>query len=151
MGLFDGIGKKLAQSGQDTVKKAKSFAETTKLNSQISEEQRALTAFYSQIGEKYYELYKDSPGEEFAQTCDRITAGQMRIAEMQTEVQRLKNTRLCPKCGAVSAANVQFCASCGAELPKQEQPEPEAEEQQTADSADVPVEQEPAREETGDL
>ena len=131
MGLLDGIGKKIAQSGQDTVKKAKSFAEATRINSQIAEEQRAVSAFYSQIGEKYYTLYKDAPADEFAQTCDRITAGLIRIAELQTEVQRLKNTRLCPKCGAVSAANVQFCASCGAELPK-----PAVQEVDIADSAE---------------
>ena len=138
MGLLDGIGKKIAQSGQDTVKKAKSFADATRINGQIAEEQRAVSAFYSQIGEKYYTLYKDAPADEFSQTCDRITAGLMRIAELQTEVQRLKNTRLCPKCGAVSAANVQFCASCGAELPKQEVQEvPEANYTEATEAADT--------------
>jgi len=126
MGLFDGIGKKIAQTGQDTVNKAKSFAEIAKINGQIAEEQRALSAFFAQIGEKYYKLYKDAPSGEFIQLCDRITASQIRIAELQTDVQRLKNTKLCPKCGAVCASNVLFCSSCGAQLP---QPEPPAEEE----------------------
>jgi len=127
MGLLDGIGKIITQTGQDTVKKAKSFAEATKINSQIAEEQRALNTFYAQIGEKYYKLYKDAPADEFAQLCDRLTAGIIRIAELQTEVQRLKNTKMCPKCGAVCPINVLFCSTCGAQLPKYEPEEIEAE------------------------
>jgi len=117
MGLFDEIGKKITQSGQETVKKAKSIAETAKINSQISDEQKTLATFYAQIGEKYYSLFKDAPAEELSQLCDRVTACIIRIAELQTEIQLLKNTRLCPKCGAVCAINVQFCSSCGAQLP----------------------------------
>ena len=126
MGLFDEIGKKIAKSGQDTVKKAKDFAEITKLNGQISEEHRALTAFYAQIGEKYYSLYKDAPQEEFAQSCARISAGLKRIAENQALIQTLKNTKLCPKCGAECEQNVQFCSSCGEKLPMPEPVKPEA-------------------------
>jgi len=137
MGLFDGIGKKIAQTGQDTVNKAKSLAEIAKINGQITEEQRALTAFFAQIGEKYYKLYKDAPSGEFIQLCDRITASQIRIAELQTDVQRLRNTKLCPKCGAVCASNVQYCSSCGAQLPQPEppaQPETQPEPEQCCDS-----------------
>ena len=117
MGLFDEIGKKIAKSGQETVKKAKDLAGIAKLNGQIAEEQRALTAFYAQIGEKYYELYKDAPQEQFVQFCERITAGLQRIAELQAEVLKLKNTRACPKCGAACPTDVLFCGACGEQLP----------------------------------
>ena len=120
MGLMEDIGKRIAQSGQDTIKKAKSYAETAKINGQIAEEQRVLTAFYAQMGEKYYNLHKGDPTDEFAQYCDRITAGQMRIAELQMEIQRLKNSRFCSNCGAECPLNVQFCSSCGTRLPSLE-------------------------------
>jgi len=129
MGILDEIGKKIAKSSQETVKKAKSIAETTRLNNQIAEEQRTLTAFYAQIGEKYYVSNKNAPAEEYAQFCDRVTAGLARIAELQTEIQKLKNTRFCPNCGAACPINVQFCASCGTQLPPMditEQSPPEA-------------------------
>ena len=128
MSLFNEIKGKITKSSQDTVKKAKSIAGIVKINNQITEEQRALTTFYSQIGEKYYSIHKDDPDVEFSQYCDRITAGIMRIAELQTEVQRLKNTRLCPKCGNACPLNVQFCSACGAKLPKLD-PEQDAVEQ----------------------
>ena len=150
MGLMDEIGKKLSQTGKDTVKKAKSVAETVKINNQISEEQRALNTFYTQIGEKYYSIYKDAPADEFTQICDRITAGIIRIAELQTEAQRLKNTRLCPKCGAVCPLSVQFCSACGTRLPKVEPPtmEPPAVEPPTVEppAAELPDVEPPAAE-----
>ena len=121
MSLFSEIKGRIARSSQDTVKKAKTIASIAKINSQIAEEQRTLTAFYSQIGEKYYELYKDAPSDDFSQNCDRITAGLMRIAELRTEIQRMKNTRLCPKCSAACPVNVQFCSACGAQLPMLDQ------------------------------
>ena len=120
MGLFDEIGKKIAKSGQETVKKAKEIADTAKFNSQISEEQRALKEFYAQIGEKYYAAFKDSPHDDFAQPCERITAGLRRIAELQAEIQKIKNTKICPKCGAACPANVLFCGSCGESLAQAE-------------------------------
>jgi len=136
MGLFDGIGKKIMQSGQDTVKKAKTLAEITKINSRISEEQRTLTAFYAQIGEKYYSIYKDAPAEEFAQICDRITAGLSRIAELRIELEKQKSERLCPKCGAACPANVQYCAACGALLPHPDQADVTPSDEDNGDSGD---------------
>ena len=121
MSFFNDIKGKISKSSQDTVKKAKSIAGIAKLNSQIAEEQRALMTFYAQIGEKYYSLNKDAPAEEFAQFCDRITAGIMRVAELQAEIQRLKNTRLCPNCGAACPANVQYCSTCGGQFPQASQ------------------------------
>ncbi|MCL2058690.1 MAG: zinc ribbon domain-containing protein [Oscillospiraceae bacterium] len=129
MRVFNDIGKKVAQTGQQTVKKAKSMTEIVRINTQITEEQRALKAFYTQMGEKYYTLHKDDPGEEFTTLCDRITASLMRVAELQDEVRRHRNTKLCPKCGAACPANVQFCSTCGTQLP-QPDPEPEAEPEQ---------------------
>jgi hypothetical protein len=126
MGMFDEIGKKLAKSGQDTVKKAKEFAEVTRINAQISEEQKALNGFFMQIGEKFFAAVADAPPEEYAPLCERIVAGRRRIAELQLEVQKVKNVRLCPKCGAECAANLQFCGACGEPLPplSLQQPQP---------------------------
>ena len=124
MGLLDEISKKIVKSSQATVNKTKSIAETLKINNQIAEEQRAITAFYAQIGEKYYVLNKAAPADEYAHFCDRVTAGLSRVAELQMEIQRLKNTKVCPNCGADCPINVQFCAACGTQLPQLDQPVP---------------------------
>lgn len=41
MALFDQLGKKLAQTGQSAVKKTKDMAEVAKINSMISDEEKA--------------------------------------------------------------------------------------------------------------
>jgi len=128
MAIIDDIGKKLVKSGQDTLEKAlekaKALVEITRLGGQVADEQNALVTFYAQIGEKYYSLRKDDPDEEYSQFCDRITAGLMRIAELNTEIQRLKGMRLCPKCGAACPVDAKYCSKCGECLPL---PEPAAE------------------------
>ena len=134
MGLFDEIGEKITKSGQDLVKRAREVAEAARISGQITEEQRALTTFYAQIGEKYYEAFKDSPHEEFAQSCERIAAGLNRIAELQAEYNRLKNNRICPKCGAAHGRDVNYCGACGAALTQPEPPAEAAPEQPEAEA-----------------
>ena len=44
--FFEGLGKKVSQTGQDAMKKTKELAEMTKINSQISEEEKKLNKLY---------------------------------------------------------------------------------------------------------
>jgi len=118
MGLLSEIGASIVKSGRDIAENAKSYSKIVTINGQIAEEQRALSVFYSQIGEKYYALHRDQPEAELGPLCDRATAGLMRIAELQADVQRIKNSRLCPNCGAVCKIGSQFCSACGAKLPE---------------------------------
>lgn len=119
MGLFDNFGKKITQSSQDAVQKAKNFADVTKLNSQINDEKKAIVNFYKQVGEKYYSLYGTDPQEEFKQLCEFITAKNNKIAQLETEIRRIQNVNTCPKCGNVCSDTLLFCSSCGESLPKE--------------------------------
>lgn len=121
MGFFDDIGKKISETSQGAVQKAKEIADVTKLNSQVSDEQNAIRNAYSQIGEKYYATYAESPLPEFVQLCEGIAASVEKINELNKEIARVKNIKTCKKCGAECAANVQFCPSCGASVSVKEE------------------------------
>ena len=65
MAFFDNIGRTLSEKGQIAVKKTKDFAEVTKINSLISDEERSINNNYVQIGKLYVSKHSDDCEEEF--------------------------------------------------------------------------------------
>ena len=59
--FFEGLGKKVSQTGQDAMKKTKELAEMTKINSQIAEEEKKLNKLYMKLGQLYYQMHKNNP------------------------------------------------------------------------------------------
>lgn len=129
MAFFEDLGKKVSQTGQDAIKKTKIMAETSKLNSQISSEKRVICDTYSKIGEKYFELFCESPDENLSDFVTAIKEAQQRIEEHEDQIKKLKGIDCCPTCGAELKEGALFCASCGtktAEVPAEEKEEPQA-------------------------
>ena len=91
MGFFDDLGKKLSDASQDVMHKGKEMADTTKFNSQIHDEEKKITAVYSKIGKKYFEVFENAPSEEFKAFIEEIHAAQAKIAEIQEKLNALKN------------------------------------------------------------
>lgn len=91
MGFFDDLGKKLSDASQDVMQKGKEMADTAKFNSQIHDEEKKITAVYSKIGKKYFEVFENAPSEEFKAFIDEIHAAQAKIAEIQEKLNALKN------------------------------------------------------------
>jgi hypothetical protein len=114
MAFFEDLGKKVSQTGQDAIKKTKILAETTKINSQISGEKRVIAENFSKLGEKYCELYSDSPDENLAPFIAAVREAYQKIADYEEQIIRLKGAECCPKCGAEIKDGAQFCVSCGA-------------------------------------
>lgn len=67
MAFFDEVGKKIASTSQGAVQKTKIIAETVKLNSMISNEERNINNAYLQVGKLYYETYGAGPDQLFSQ------------------------------------------------------------------------------------
>ena len=88
--LWD-LGKKLSDASQDVMQKGKEMADTAKFNSQIHGEEKKITAVYSKIGKKYFEVFENAPSEEFKAFIDEIHAAQAKIAEIQEKLNALKN------------------------------------------------------------
>ena len=91
MGFFDDLGKKLSDASQDVMQKGKEMADTAKFNAQIHDEEKKISAVYSKIGKKYFEVFENAPSEDFKAFIDEIHAAQAKIAEIQEKLNTLKN------------------------------------------------------------
>jgi hypothetical protein len=121
MAFFEDLGKKVSQTGQEAIKKTKIMAETTKINSQISAEKRVIADNISKIGERYYELFCDSPDENLAQFVAAIKEAQRKIEDCEDQINKLKGIESCPNCGTELKEGAPFCSNCGAKI-EQAQP-----------------------------
>ena len=90
MGFFDELGKKISDASQDMMQKGKDFADTTKLNSQIHDEERKISAVYTKIGKKYFEEFHQAAGAGYQDLVDEIHPSQAKIAEYQDKLNALK-------------------------------------------------------------
>ena len=55
MAFFDDLGKRISNAGQGVAQSTKNFANITKLNSMITEEEKKVDGLFLQIGKMYYE------------------------------------------------------------------------------------------------
>ena len=90
MGFFDELGKKISDASQDMMQKGKDFADTTKLKSQIHDEERKISAVYTKIGKKYFEEFHQAAGAGYQDLVDEIHASQAKISEYQEKLNALK-------------------------------------------------------------
>jgi len=111
--IFNDLGKKISQTSQEAIKKAKELGEIAKLNGSISEEERNINKYFSQMGEKYLELYGDTTEEPFASYCESIRASKLKIKNYEQEIKLIRNIKICTNCGAQYPNNAIFCSSCG--------------------------------------
>jgi len=81
MGFFDDLGKKLSDASQDVMQKGKEMADTAKFNAQIHDEEKKISAVYSKIGKKYFEVFENAPSEDFKAFIDEIHAAQAKDAK----------------------------------------------------------------------
>ena len=116
MSFFEGIGKKLAQSGQEAAQKAKNTAEVIKLNSMISDEEKRINNSYLQIGKLYYEVYGENPEEQFAQFITDINDCKAKILVHAEQIRIVKGIAECTECGGQVPSGAPFCSSCGSPM-----------------------------------
>ncbi len=64
MAFYDGFGKKIQQTGQSAIEKTKRSAETMKLNSAVSEQEREIQSVYTDIGKLYFKKYANNLEDE---------------------------------------------------------------------------------------
>lgn len=59
MAFFDKIGKTVTEVSQKTIAKTKELADTSRLNTMISEEERIIANQYFQIGKLYVSIHRN--------------------------------------------------------------------------------------------
>ncbi len=124
--IFEKIGKTLTETGKAVTEKTKVVGESARINSKIIAKEGSLRSLYSEIGEYYYNKYKDAPDEEIAEAVNELTDTLNSIADMKNQLLSIKGAVKCTECGAECPIENSFCGQCGARLVK---PEPPVEEE----------------------
>lgn len=91
MAFFNDLGKRLGEVAGETAVKAKDFADTTKLKTEISSQQKRLQSAYAEIGKIYYEQERDVEGSAVADLCAKVEEAQAAIAELEIRIEEIKN------------------------------------------------------------
>lgn len=120
MAFFDGIGKKISQTGQSAVQKTKEMADVVKINTAIAEEEKKLNNYYMQIGRQYAKLHASDQEDAFAELISAVQDSESRIYGFKQQIQDIKGVICCEQCGAEIAMQSAFCSVCGAPVPKRE-------------------------------
>lgn len=119
MALMDKMKGRFSQASQNTVKMAREFSETTRLNSEISAIEGQINDLYREIGYKVYCAYRHNPLPEAAELIEQVNDLHKKIKENQAQILAINATNHCPNCGAKIKANMVFCSNCGIKLPEQ--------------------------------
>ena len=117
MAFFDEMKNKLAATSQSAVQKAKDLTETTRLNSQVNETEKEISALYRQLGFVIYQAHRDDPIPEGAELIARIGELHGKVEELKAQIQNINRASHCPTCGAKISKGMVFCTSCGSKLP----------------------------------
>lgn len=125
MSFIEDLGKKVTQAGNDTTQAAKNFSDINKFNSEIKACEKNIAKIYSEMGQKYYEIYSESPVEEMKAFVDEIRANKSRIDELGIQIAGIKGLAICESCGAEIPVDSQFCPNCGMKMEKKEPEIPE--------------------------
>ena len=116
MEFFNGIGKKITQTGQGVVQKTKDTAEIIKLNGAISDEEKKVNNAYFQIGQLYFSKYRDNADEDFSFLVEQVNNSLSQIEDLKQQIQHIKGVKVCNNCGAEIPENSMFCIGCGAKI-----------------------------------
>lgn len=113
MSFFNELGKKLSKAGQEAAQQTKIFAETTKISSYISDEEKKIDDLYKQIGKSYFEANRNNSSDIYAAQMSEIVEAQNKILDYQQQIRDIKGIKNCPNCGAELDKKSGFCSTCG--------------------------------------
>lgn len=117
MALWDSLGKMASEATAKAVEQAKILAETTRLNSLISDEEKRINDILYQIGKHYYTLHHDDCEDAFSGLFAAIGESEKKIQQYHLQIQDAKGITRCDKCGAEVAKGAAYCSACGAQMP----------------------------------
>lgn len=90
MAFFNNLGKKISDAAGTATEKAKDFAETTKLNSAISSEEKQINQYFIEIGKMIFEQDKDNPDSPMADLIGKIVNSYETIDVLKRKIEEIK-------------------------------------------------------------
>ena len=116
MAFLDDINKMMSNAS----KKTKDMADSAKINSAMTEEEKKINNLYYQVGKLYVSLHPTDYEQEFGGMMAQIAECESKLSNYRQQLQLIKGVVPCSKCGADVARNSVFCPNCGNEMPKSE-------------------------------
>lgn len=126
MAFFEQLGKKLSDAGQGVAQQTKNLADVTRLNSAISDKEKAVSQLYLALGQAYYEGHRNDPSADERETIASINALFAEIAGCREEIKQIKGVVKCPNCGGDVPLSSAFCPSCGTKIVREDEAAPSA-------------------------
>lgn len=117
MAFFDDLSKKISTAGQGAVQSTKNFANISKINSLIQDEEKKINDVYFQIGKAYFNEKGDAPDFFAASMVQAVKESLAAIEAYNEQIKEIKGVLTCPVCGADVANQSAFCNLCGAKMP----------------------------------
>ena len=119
--FFGDLGKSIFKTTQSAVDRTSNFFESTKINAQISTEQKEIEKLYCRIGEYVTRKYeaKDEifPDDELRSQIETVHARLGKMLELKQALAGAKGMKICTSCQELIAPQMAFCPNCGAPVP----------------------------------
>lgn len=113
MDFFTRAMDTLAVAGKGVSKKASEVSAVTKANLKVVNSERDLQDMFRQLGQEFFENYREQASELFPDIIGRIEKKQSQLAQDREELAKLKGQKTCPHCGEVISVNANYCEKCG--------------------------------------
>jgi len=114
--FFNEIGKKISKTGSQAIDRTKNFAEVSRLNLKLAEEEQQLEDLYANLGRLYFKANRNNPELMYREIFGAIEGSQKNAAYIQNLINELKGSRTCPDCKAPCLEEAAYCARCGTGL-----------------------------------
>lgn len=136
MSFFDDLGKKVSRATQTVTQKGKELAEITKLNFSVSEEEKKIDDNYTKIGKLFVQKIGDRSEGDFLPLVNEIKASEEKISQFKAQINAIRGTATCEKCGAALADGAVFCTGCGTKIKPDEDGEAKEEAKDNEETKD---------------
>ncbi len=118
MELFDKIGTKISNAGQEVTTQTKTQIETVKMNSEISANDKLIVELYQKIGKQVYEENSNNVECSSYEDIQKIEQLKERNDSLTQMINNLKGMSTCNQCGNSISSKGAFCNFCGAPVAK---------------------------------
>lgn len=113
MELFDKIGNRISSAGQEVTTQTKNLTEVARLNSEISNNEKAITELYFAIGKAVYEENIENEECSVFTYIAQISDLKSKNENIKNVVNELKGVVTCKNCGNKVSNKGAFCNYCG--------------------------------------
>lgn len=112
--------KKVTKTCKVAGEKSSQLIEEAKLRLNIANLNDKISDKLAEIGALVYEDYKsgNTSYADFEELCKIIEEDEIAIAEMKTNILKMKKMKQCEVCDASLNINDKYCSKCGAEQPE---------------------------------